>query len=92
MQVVARTDEYTIYKKRNQRYAVRNKERQWVRGDDKVAVLLAHNLIEAPVPKAPEQPEQPETAEPEAAAEAPGDEGTGEAADDAGGEEAEDKG
>jgi hypothetical protein len=59
MQIVARTNDYTIYKKRNQRYAVRNKERQWVRGDDKVAVLLAHNLVVAPVPKGPEQPEVP---------------------------------
>ena len=72
MQVVLRTDEYTIYKKRNQRHAVRNKNRQWVRGDDKVAILLAHNLIEAPAPKAPEQPEEPEAAE---AAEASAEEG-----------------
>ncbi len=57
MQVVTRTDEYTIYKKRNQRYAVRNKDKQWVRGDDKVAILLAHDLIQAPAPKAPEEPE-----------------------------------
>lgn len=88
MQVVLRTDEYTIYKKRNQRHAVRNKNRQWVRGDDKVAILLAHNLIEAPAPKAPEQPEEPEAAE---AAEASAEEGGEEAAAE-GGEEGEDKG
>jgi len=74
MQVVARTDEYTIYKKRNQRYAVLNKDREWVRGDDKVAVLLAHNLIEVPTPKAPEHPEEPEAAEAAAAEEAEGEE------------------
>lgn len=86
MQVVTRTDEYTIYKKRNQRYAVRNKDREWVRGDDKVAVLLAHNLIEAPTPKAPEQPEEPEAAAGEEAetASAEGDEEA-----DAAGEQAE---
>jgi hypothetical protein len=61
MKVVARTGEYTIYKKRNQRYAVRNKDKQWVRGEDKVAILLANNLMEAPVPKAPEHPEPPAT-------------------------------
>ena len=88
MQVVMRTDEYTIYKKRNQRHAVRNKNRQWVRGDDKVAILLAHNLIEAPAPKAPEQPEEREAAE---AAEASAEEGGEEAAAE-GGEEGEDKG
>ncbi len=83
MEVVARTDEYTIYKKRNQRYAIRNRQRQWVRGDDKVTILLSHKLIEAPTPKTPEaaEPEaaaaeegeaqQAETAEAEAAAESP---------------------
>jgi hypothetical protein len=79
MIVVTRTGEHTIYKKRNQRYAVRDdKTKQWVRGDDKVAILLAHNLIEASVPKAPEHPEEPEAlagGEAEAA-------GSGEAAPD----------
>lgn len=84
MKVVTRTGEYTIYKKRNQRYAVRNKSKQWVRGDDKVAILLANNLMEAPVPKAPEHPEEP-------AGEAAGEAGTaaeaaGEASEGEGGE------
>ena len=61
MKVVMRTGDYTIYRKRNQRYAVRNRNKQWVRGEDKTAVLLAHNLIEAPVPKAPDHPEPPPT-------------------------------
>jgi hypothetical protein len=60
MQVVARTAEYTIYQKRSQRYAVQSKDKQWLNGDDKVAVLRSHDLIKAPAPKAPE---------PEAAAE-----------------------
>ena len=59
MKAVKRTGEYTIYKKRNQRFAVRDRNRQWVRGEDKVAILLANNLMEAPVPKAPEHPEEP---------------------------------
>jgi len=62
MQVVTRTDEYTIYKKRNQRHAVRNKDKQWVRGDDKVAILRSHGLIQAPPAKAPEEPEPAEAA------------------------------
>ena len=57
MKVVMRTGDYTIYRKRNQRYAVRNRNKQWVRGEDKTAILLAHNLMEAPVPKAPDHPE-----------------------------------
>lgn len=85
MQVVTRTDEYTIFKKRNQRYAVRNKDREWVRGDDKVAVLLAHNLIEAPVPKSPDQPEEPEAVE--AAADEGAEAGAETGSEEAGGED-----
>ena len=93
MKVVTRTDEYTIYKKRNQRYAVRNKEKQWVRGDDKVAILLAHNLVAAPVPKGPEHPEEPaaeggaETAEAGAAGADESGESEGAEAPEAGSEE-----
>jgi hypothetical protein len=54
VKVVAKTDEYTIYQKRNERYGVRDADRNWVNGDAKVAILLEHKLIEAPAPKAPE--------------------------------------
>jgi hypothetical protein len=60
VKVIARTDEYTIYQKRNERYAVQDARKAWVNGNEKVAILLEHKLIEAPAPKAPE---------PEAAAE-----------------------
>ena len=71
MKVVAKTEDYTIYQKRNQRYSVRKVDRNWVNGDDKVAILLEHKLIEVAAPKAPE-PEAPveeatDSAEPEAA-------------------------
>jgi hypothetical protein len=60
MIVIARTDTYTIYKKRNQRYAVKkNATREWLHGGDKVAVLLAHNLVPTPTVRAPEHPEAP---------------------------------
>ncbi|MGI9323616.1 MAG: hypothetical protein ACR2PZ_00240 [Pseudomonadales bacterium] len=68
MKVVARTDEYTVYQKRNKRYGVRGADRQWLNGDEKVAVLLKHELIKAPPPKAPE-PEPAEEAIEEPAAE-----------------------
>ena len=58
MIVVMRADDYTIYKKRNQRYAVRgNEDKQWITGDRKVAILLAHNLIPGPTVQAPDHPE-----------------------------------
>ncbi|MGE0621153.1 MAG: hypothetical protein AB7I04_20385 [Pseudomonadales bacterium] len=74
MKVIAKTDEYTIYQKRNERYAVKNAARAWVNGDAKVAILLEHKLIEAPKAKAPE----PEPAADEAPA---ADAGAGEAAE-----------
>ncbi len=71
MKVIARTDEYTIYQKRNNRYGVRGADRQWLNADEKVAVLLKHELIKAPPPKAPEpEPAEESAAEPAAEADA----------------------
>ena len=65
MKVVAKTDEYTIYQRRDERFAVQNNERSWVNGDAKVAILVEHKLIAVAAPKpAPE----PEPAPPEAEA------------------------
>ena len=69
MKVIAKTDEYTIYQKRNERYAVKSANRAWINADEKVAILLEHKLVEAPTPKAPE-PEVAEEAPEAAAAEA----------------------
>ena len=68
MKVIAKTDEYTVYQKRNARYAVRKSDRSWVNGEDKTAILLEHKLIKAAPQKAPEPAEEP-AAEAEAAAE-----------------------
>ena len=54
MKVIVKTDEYTVFQKRSGRYAVRDADRAWVTGDAKVALLLAHKLIEAPLPQAQE--------------------------------------
>lgn len=74
MKVIAKTDEYTIYQKRNERYGVKDANRAWVNGDAKVAILREHKLIAEPAVKAPA---------PEPAAEAPA-----EASDEAAGETA----
>ena len=68
MKVIANTDEYTIYQKRNERYAVRAADRAWVNGDAKITILLEHKLIDVPEPKAPEPEAEPEVVD-EAAAE-----------------------
>ena len=70
MIVVTRTDTYTIYRKRNQRYAVKkNDTKQWLAGDEKVAVLLAHSLVLPQTVQAPDHPEPPVAAEGEGASE-----------------------
>ena len=81
MKVVTSTDEYTIYQRRDERYAVVGADKQPINGDAKVAILLQHDLIKAAPPKAPEPESEAEAAGAEEAEEA-------EAAADEGGEEA----
>ena len=83
MKVVTKTDEYTIFQRRDSRYAVKDAARQWVNGAAKVVILLEHELIAAAPAPAPE-PEEPAAA---AEADAGVDEAAGEAAD--AGDEAE---
>jgi len=52
MKKVKTTGEHTIYEKRSGRYAVKDKRKRWVHGDDKVAVLSAEGLLKK---RAPEQ-------------------------------------
>lgn len=82
MKTVASTDEYTIYQRRDERYAVKGADKQPINGDEKVAILLKHELITAPEPMAPES-QAP--AEEEAAAE--GEAESGDEAAEEGGEE-----
>lgn len=63
MTLVKKTKEYSIYKRGDERFAVKGAYGKPVNGDDKVAILLQEGLIEAPKVKAPEP-------EPEAEAEA----------------------
>ncbi|HCS28536.1 MAG TPA: hypothetical protein DIW43_13835 [Spongiibacteraceae bacterium] len=65
MEIVKRTSEYTIVKKRNGRYGVQAKGRNWVNADEKVKILMEAGLIKAPEPK----PAEPEPVAEEAPAE-----------------------
>ena len=65
MEIVKRTSEYTIVKKRNGRYGVQAKGRSWVNADEKVKILMEAGLIKAPEPK----PAEPEPVAEEAPAE-----------------------
>lgn len=70
MKTVKKTAEYTIFQRNDERYAIKRANRTWINGDDKVAILLAENLMKKPEPK-PAEPEAPaeEAAEGEPAAE-----------------------
>jgi len=59
MEVVKKTSDYTIYQKRSKRYAVKDANKRWVKGEEKVKVLLAENLVKAPQPKAKPAEETP---------------------------------
>ena len=73
MKVVVKNDEYTIYQRRDGRYAVENAAKKAVNGDEKVAILVANELVKVTQPTSPaEEPAEEvveETAE-EATAEA----------------------
>lgn len=74
MTLVKKTHEYSIYKRGDDRYAVKNAHSAPVNGDDKVAILLQEGLIESPKVKAPEP-------EPEVESEAGADDAAAEAAE-----------
>ena len=62
MEIVKKTEEYQIIKKRSGRYGVRATNRKWITGHDKVKILVAEGLIKASEPKKEPEPAE-ETAE-----------------------------
>ena len=58
MKTIKKTAEYTIYQKRNNRYAVKGANANWLNGEEKVAILLAENLIKLTQPATPEVEEE----------------------------------
>ena len=72
MKTVTSTDEYTIYQRRDGRYAVKAADKSAINGDEKVKILVEHELIAAALPAEPEPEPEPveESADAEAAAEA----------------------
>lgn len=67
LKLVKKTAEYSVFKRGDERYAVKDSNKKPVNGDEKVAILLAEGFISAPAVKAPEPEEAP--AEEEQAAE-----------------------
>ena len=49
MKAVVKTDEYTIYQRRDERYAVEDANKKAINGDEKAAILVKHELIKVTV-------------------------------------------
>ena len=55
MKVVVKNDEYTIYQRRDGRYAVEGADKKPINGEGKVTILAANELIAVALPAAPEE-------------------------------------
>lgn len=87
MKVTKKTTEYTIYQKRNNRYAVKGADKRWLNGEEKVKILLAEALITVSTPAEPAAEEPAEEAT-EETAEKSSEEATEAAAEEASAEAA----
>lgn len=67
MEIVKKTAEYTIYKKRSGRYGIESAAGKMLNGEEKVKILSQAKLIKLTAPK---KKEEAPAAAPEAAAEA----------------------
>ena len=63
MKVVKKTSEYTIYQRRDERYAVVDGKKNAVNGEEKVKILLAEELIKVTAPAPVEEAPAEEAAE-----------------------------
>ncbi|EGV31389.1 hypothetical protein ThidrDRAFT_2011 [Thiorhodococcus drewsii AZ1] len=57
MQQIKKTAEYTLFQKKSGRYAVKDKNKQWISGEAKQQILVDEKLITLPEPKAAPEPE-----------------------------------
>lgn len=62
METVKETKEFTIYKKKNGRFAVKGANKKWINGEEKVKILIAQGLIKV-TEKAAAAPEESSEAE-----------------------------
>jgi len=53
MELIKKTDDYTIFKKRSGRYAVKNKEKKYLSDKEKIEILLEEKLIKLSPRKKP---------------------------------------
>ena len=63
MEVVKKTNKFTVFKKRNGRFAVKSSSGSAVNGDEKASLLAQEGLIKLPVAKKIEQATEESSAE-----------------------------
>lgn len=64
MKAVKKTAEYTVFARKDGRYAVKNAARKWVNGDDKIAILKKEKLVKVAKAKPKAKPEPEPVEEP----------------------------
>jgi hypothetical protein len=74
MKLVKKTEQYAIYQRNDDRYAVKNADNDAVNGEEKVRILLEEGLIKVSAPAAPEEVVEEAAAEEAPAEEAPAEE------------------
>lgn len=62
MEIVKKSENYTIFKKRNGRFSVQGKNKKWINGEEKAKILADEGLIKLSV-AAPAPAEQEATEE-----------------------------
>ncbi len=60
MKLIKKAAEYSVFQRKDGRYAVRGNNKNWIHGEDKVSILQDEGLLKKPEPKAEPEPE-PET-------------------------------
>jgi hypothetical protein len=63
MKLIKKTDDYSIFQRGDERYAVKDAAKNAVNGEDKVKILLAEGLIKVTEPATPAEPEAEEATE-----------------------------
>ena len=63
VELVKKSGDMEIFKKRSGRFGVKNAKGKWINGDDKVACLKAEGLITVAAAKKVEEPAAEETTE-----------------------------
>ncbi|WOJ93701.1 hypothetical protein R0135_00700 [Congregibacter variabilis] len=82
MKLVKKTDDYSIFQRGDERYAVKDAAKKPVNGEEKVRILLEEGLIKVAEPAAVEAVVEEAPAEEAAAEEAPAEEAEAAAEED----------